>query len=124
MGELKEKKFKNIDLKQPILLLSGGETTVTVKGNGKGGRNTEFMLSMAIHLNESSGITALSIDSDGIDGVEDIAGKNGGKIIRIYLMRMPSVYSNKNQNGLNSFMKNLKTYTKIVSETLLKMLIP
>ena len=70
----KEKKFKNIDLKQPILLLSGGETTVTVKGNGKGGRNTEFMLSMAIHLNESSGITALSIDSDGIDGVEDNAG--------------------------------------------------
>ncbi|MDC1087072.1 glycerate kinase [Alphaproteobacteria bacterium] len=70
----KEKKFKNIDLKQPILLLSGGETTVTVKGNGKGGRNTEFMLSMAIHLNEASGITALSIDSDGIDGVEDNAG--------------------------------------------------
>lgn len=47
---------------------------MTVKGNGKGGRNTEFMLSMAIHLNEASGITALSIDSDGIDGVEDNAG--------------------------------------------------
>ena len=70
----KEKKFKNIPLKQPILLLSGGETTVTVKGNGKGGRNTEFILSMAIHLKEVNGITALSIDTDGIDGVEDNAG--------------------------------------------------
>ena len=70
----KEKKFENIPLKQPILLLSGGETTVTVKGNGKGGRNTEFILSMAIHLKEVNGITALSIDTDGIDGVEDNAG--------------------------------------------------
>ncbi len=70
----KEKKFENIPLKQPILLLSGGETTVTVKGNGKGGRNTEFILSMAIHLKEANGITALSIDTDGIDGVEDNAG--------------------------------------------------
>jgi glycerate-2-kinase len=70
----KEKKFRDIFLEQPILLLSGGETTVTVKGNGKGGRNTEFMLSMAIHLKEANGITALSIDTDGIDGVEDNAG--------------------------------------------------
>ena len=70
----KEKKFENIPLKQPILLISGGETTVTVKGNGKGGRNTEFMLSMAIHLKEANGITALSIDTDGIDVVEDNAG--------------------------------------------------
>ena len=70
----KEKRFENIPLKKPILLLSGGETTVTVKGNGKGGRNTEFMLSMAIHLNEANGITALSVDTDGIDGVEDNAG--------------------------------------------------
>ena len=70
----KEKKFRDTFLEQPILLLSGGETTVTVKGNGKGGRNTEFMLSMAIHLKEANGITALSIDTDGIDGVEDNAG--------------------------------------------------
>ena len=70
----KGKKFENVPLKQPILLLSGGETTVTVKGNGKGGRNTEFILSMAIHLKEVNGITALSIDTDGIDGVEDNAG--------------------------------------------------
>jgi len=70
----KEKKFEDTLLEHPILLLSGGETTVTVKGNGKGGRNTEFMLSMAIHLKGANGITALSIDTDGIDGVEDNAG--------------------------------------------------
>ena len=70
----KEKKYQDINLKKPILLLSGGETTVTVKGNGKGGRNTEFMLSMAIHLKNTNGINCLAIDTDGIDGVEDNAG--------------------------------------------------
>ena len=70
----KEKKYQDINLQKPILLLSGGETTVTVKGNGKGGRNTEFMLSMAIHLKNTCGINCLAIDTDGIDGVEDNAG--------------------------------------------------
>ena len=70
----KEKKYQDINLQKPILLLSGGETTVTVKGNGKGGRNTEFMLSMAIHLKNTKGINCLAIDTDGIDGVEDNAG--------------------------------------------------
>jgi hydroxypyruvate reductase len=69
-----ERKYKNIILKKPILLLSGGETTVTVKGKGKGGRNTEFMLSMAITLNGVDGVYALAIDTDGIDGIEDNAG--------------------------------------------------
>ena len=70
----KEKKYRDITLHKPILLLSGGETTVTVRGNGKGGRNTEFMLSMAIHLKNASGINCLAIDTDGIDGIEDNAG--------------------------------------------------
>ena len=70
----KEKKYQDINLQKPILLLSGGETTVTVKGNGKGGRNTEFMLSMAIHLKNTNGINCLAIDTDGIDGVENNAG--------------------------------------------------
>ena len=70
----KEKKYQDINLQKPILLLSGGETTVTVKGSGKGGRNTEFMLSMAIHLKNTNGINCLAIDTDGIDGVEDNAG--------------------------------------------------
>ena len=69
-----EKKYKNISLSKPILLLSGGETTVKVIGNGKGGRNTELMLSMAINLNKARNISALAVDTDGIDGIEDNAG--------------------------------------------------
>ena len=69
-----EKKYKNISLSKPILLLSGGETTVKVTGNGKGGRNTEFMLSMAITLDKAKNISALAVDTDGIDGIEDNAG--------------------------------------------------
>jgi len=60
----------------PMLLLSGGETTVTI-GTGKpgrGGRNTEFLLSLAIALNGAKHISALAGDSDGIDGTEDAAG--------------------------------------------------
>ena len=69
-----EKKYKNISLSKPILLLSGGETTVKVIGNGKGGRNTELMLSMAINLNKAKNISALAVDTDGIDGIENNAG--------------------------------------------------
>lgn len=60
--------------KPPIALLSGGETTVTVKGNGRGGRNTEFLLSLAIELNGMDNIQAIACDTDGIDGLEDNAG--------------------------------------------------
>lgn len=59
---------------KPILLLSGGETTVTVRGDGKGGRNTEFLLSLAMDIDGAGGIFALSADTDGIDGSEDNAG--------------------------------------------------
>jgi hydroxypyruvate reductase len=58
----------------PAVLLSGGETTVTVRGNGRGGRNVEFLLSFAIELGGQSGIFALSADTDGIDGSEEVAG--------------------------------------------------
>lgn len=58
----------------PVAILSGGETTVTVRGNGKGGRNVEFLLSLAIDLNGAAGIHALAADTDGIDGSEDNAG--------------------------------------------------
>jgi glycerate 2-kinase len=56
------------------LLLSGGETTVTVRGNGRGGRNSEFLLALALELQGAPGIYALACDTDGIDGVEDNAG--------------------------------------------------
>lgn len=62
-------------LPKPALLLSGGETTVTVQSKaGRGGRNTEFLLSLACALQGETGIWALAGDSDGIDGTEDAAG--------------------------------------------------
>jgi len=58
------------------VLISGGETTVTVSNRtpGRGGRNTEFLLSLALALNGHSGISALAADTDGIDGTENAAG--------------------------------------------------
>ncbi|HHJ35155.1 MAG TPA: glycerate kinase [Gammaproteobacteria bacterium] len=61
-------------LSAPCVILSGGETTVTVKGSGRGGRNAEFLLSMANCLRGQKGIFALAADTDGIDGSEDNAG--------------------------------------------------
>jgi glycerate 2-kinase len=58
----------------PCLLLSGGETTVTVRGDGRGGRNAEFALAAAIALKGTPGVWVLAADTDGIDGVEDNAG--------------------------------------------------
>ncbi len=58
----------------PCILLSGGETTVTVRGSGRGGRNVEFLLSLAIALQGHEGIHALAGDTDGVDGQEEIAG--------------------------------------------------
>ncbi len=58
----------------PCVLLSGGETTVTVRGNGRGGRNAEFTLALALALDGLPGAYALAADTDGIDGTEDNAG--------------------------------------------------
>jgi hydroxypyruvate reductase len=58
----------------PCVLLSGGETSVTLQGKGRGGRNTEFLLALAIALDGAPGIHAIACDTDGIDGSEDNAG--------------------------------------------------
>jgi hydroxypyruvate reductase len=58
----------------PCVLLSGGETTVTVRGKGRGGRNAEFLLALAVALEGHGGIHAIACDTDGIDGSEDNAG--------------------------------------------------
>lgn len=58
----------------PCVLLSGGETTVTLKGQGRGGRNVEFLLALAVALRGEPGIHALAGDTDGVDGQEEIAG--------------------------------------------------
>ena len=61
-------------IKPPCAIISGGETTVTVKGNGAGGRNVEFLLSLALKLNGAEKIYALAGDTDGIDGAREVAG--------------------------------------------------
>jgi hydroxypyruvate reductase len=58
----------------PCVLISGGETTVTVRGRGRGGRNAEFLLGLALALRGHENIWALAGDTDGIDGTEDNAG--------------------------------------------------
>jgi hydroxypyruvate reductase len=57
-----------------MVILSGGETTVTVKGKGRGGRNVEYLAGMAYELDGVEGISAIACDTDGIDGTEDNAG--------------------------------------------------
>ena len=58
----------------PCVLLSGGETTVTLRGHGRGGRNVEFLLALGIALDGHPRIHALAGDTDGVDGAEEIAG--------------------------------------------------
>ena len=70
----KQIKHRDQPINPPALILSGGETTVTVRGNGKGGRNTEFILSLLEALQGEEGISAIAVDTDGIDGTEDNAG--------------------------------------------------
>lgn len=60
--------------KPPCILLSGGETSVSVRGQGVGGRNVEYLLSLALALKGEPGIHALAADTDGVDGMADIAG--------------------------------------------------
>lgn len=66
----------DVPVKKPAVLLSGGETTVSIGAQkpGRGGRNTEFLLSMAVALEGADNISAVAADTDGIDGTEDAAG--------------------------------------------------
>jgi hydroxypyruvate reductase len=75
-GIAKSVKQHGLPVKGPAVLLSGGETTVTIgdSGGGRGGRNTEFLLALACALKGEEGIYAIAGDSDGIDGTEDAAG--------------------------------------------------
>lgn len=58
----------------PCFMLSGGETTVSIRGKGRGGRNVEFLLALAIELEGEVNVWALAADTDGIDGIEEVAG--------------------------------------------------
>lgn len=77
--------------KPPVALISGGETTVTVKGQGRGGRNSEFLLSLTVALDGLEGVYALACDTDGIDGTE----RNAGAIMA------PDTLTRAQQLGLN-----------------------
>lgn len=70
----REIRHYNHPYKPPVALISGGETTVTVKGDGQGGRNSEFLLSLAIALDGLENVYALACDTDGIDGTVASAG--------------------------------------------------
>jgi hydroxypyruvate reductase len=65
---------RNQPVSSPCVLLSGGETTVNVRGAGRGGRNVEFLLGLALALDGHARIHAIAGDTDGVDGQEEIAG--------------------------------------------------
>ncbi|WP_332820727.1 glycerate kinase type-2 family protein [Pseudomonas sp.] len=79
-------------IKPPCVILSGGETTVTVRGHGRGGRNAEFLLSLTDSLKGLPGVYALAGDTDGIDGSEDNAGA----------LMTPDSYARAAQLGLSA----------------------
>jgi hydroxypyruvate reductase len=83
----REVALRNRPFEKPVVLLSGGETTVTISGNdyGKGGRNSEFLLSLALDIDGVNEIHALAADTDGIDGSEDNAGAfaDGASVTRM-----------------------------------------
>lgn len=82
----REVAVRNRPFNKPVLILSGGETTVTLRAKGKGGRNSEFLLAFAIGIDGLTGIDALAADTDGIDGSEDNAGAfaDGSTVARMH----------------------------------------
>ena len=89
--------------KPPCALISGGETTVTVRGGGRGGRNAEFLLGVTVALDGHGGIAAIAADTDGIDGSEDNAGA----------FLLPDTRERAAQAGLNlsAYLANNDAYT-------------
>lgn len=91
----------------PCVLLSGGETTVTIRGTGRGGRNVEFLLSLALTLDGASNIHALAGDTDGVDGQEEIAGAllTPDTLARAWALGMPPRRHLDNNDGHGFFEK-------------------
>ena len=89
----------------PCVLLSGGETTVTVRGRGRGGRNAEFGLALAVALEGAPNIHAMACDTDGIDGTEDNAGCVLGPdtLARAHSLGLDSKVSLANNDGYGFF---------------------
>jgi glycerate 2-kinase len=74
VGIMKEILYSNNPIPKPAVVVAGGETTVTVTGSGKGGRNQELVLSASLKINGFKGVAIASINTDGIDGPTDAAG--------------------------------------------------
>jgi len=92
----------------PCVLLSGGETTVTLRGRGRGGRNVEFLLALAVALGDIDGVYAMAGDTDGVDGVEEIAGSllTPDSLARAWALGMnPRTYLDN--NDAHSFFQKL-----------------
>ena len=91
--------------KRPALVLSGGETTVTLRHKGRGGRNSEFLLSLAIGIDGLSGIFALAADTDGIDGSENNAGAycDGSSLTRMRATRIDPIKSLDRNDAYSAF---------------------
>ncbi|MBT2968755.1 MAG: glycerate kinase [Candidatus Thiodiazotropha sp. (ex Ctena orbiculata)] len=89
----------------PCVLLSGGETTVTVKGSGRGGRDAEFLLALAVALESHPRIHAIACDTDGIDGTEDNAGAllDPGSLGRAEALGLKAVELLNDNNGYHFF---------------------
>jgi hydroxypyruvate reductase len=90
---------------RPCVLISGGETTVTVRGNGRGGRNAEFLLGLAIALEATLNIYAIACDTDGIDGSEDNAGAlyAPDSLVRANALGLNAKTSLENNDGYGFF---------------------
>ena len=73
-GIARQARRRGQPVRPPCVILSGGETTVTVRGGGRGGRNSEFLLALATALDDAPGVFALAADTDGVDGTESNAG--------------------------------------------------
>ena len=89
----------------PLVLLSGGETSVTLRGSGRGGRNTEFLLALAIGIDGLDGVSALAADTDGIDGSENNAGAfaDGTSVVRMRKLGIDPVAALLNNDAYSAF---------------------
>ncbi|NHZ94949.1 glycerate kinase [Massilia sp. CCM 8734] len=89
----------------PCVILSGGETTVTLRGQGRGGRNAEFLLALAIALKGMPGVHAIACDTDGIDGTEDNAGAllDPGSLARAALAGVDAAARLRDNDGYSVF---------------------
>jgi glycerate 2-kinase len=101
----KEVKKNDQPIKKPACIISAGETTVTVSGKGKGGRNQELALSAAIELDGGNGITFLSAGTDGIDGFTDAAGAivDGETVSRGKDLKLSALQYLRNNDSYNFF---------------------